>query len=870
MIWSDENGRIPPGAYARALEQAAALRRQTHPDRAGVSRSSWTWLGPGNVGGRITSILVHPTDPNLIWVNNPGGGIWKSSNAGTTFEPVNDFLANLAVSTMAMSPANPKVMYAGTGGGAGASTLRGAGIFKSTDGGETWTQLPATSAPDWSGGVEKISVSPDGNSVLAATKAVYSDVASAIWRSSDGGNTFTETLKQTGGMEGWVVEFHPTDNSRAVASTKSGQAYYSTDGGASWAVATGIPAEGLIAVAYARSNPAIVYAGLDNNGGDIYKSNDGGQTYALVNTGTGYLGDQGWYCNVVWVDPTNASHVLISGLDIYRSTDGGANFTQISQWQKSPRSAHADHGAIAAASGYGTANQTILFGNDGGLYRAQDITTVEAAAGWEVLNNNLGVTQVYGAAGNPTTGVVMAGTQDNGSVRYDGDAQAWSKWEGGDGGFVAADPNDPNFFYGEYVYLTIYRADDGGFARPEDIGTANFIAPFIMDPNEPNRLLAGARSLWVTNDAKKSNKEGGPSWTIIKPGTGNARANNISAIAVAKGNANVIWVGHNNGDIFTTANGLASSPAWTKVDDGSPALPNRFVTRIVVDPNDSRTAYAMFGGFSANNLWRTTDAGATWTSITGPLPQAPIETLAIHPKNSKWLYAGTEVGLFTSEDGGATWAVPQDGPANVSVKELFFLGTTLHAATFGRGVYKVEIPTAPAKAAETCYRLTIQTDDDSRGGVLPDVAPNCDGGRAYVAGTKVHLKARARAPHSFAGWTGDVGTNGIVTMTSDKIAFGHFTPNATCYPLTVNITPTAGGKVTLIPPPNCGSGYLAGTEVIFEATPNAPYTFGGWGRDYFGPDPVGALEMDEPLAITAIFALPATNDEIANAIELRG
>jgi len=896
MILSDENGRIAPGAYARAVEQASALRKQPHPERAGVSRNSWTWLGPGNVGGRITSILVHPTDPNLIWVNNPGGGIWKSINGGTTFQPVNDFLANLAVSTMAMSPADSKVMYAGTGGGAGASTLRGAGIFKSSDGGDTWTQLPATSAADWSGGVEKISVSADGNTVLAATKAVYSDVASAIWRSADSGNTWAETLKQTGGMEGWVVEFHPTDNTRAIASTKSGQAYYSTDGGATWNAASGIPPEGLIAVAYARSNPTIVYAGLDLNGGDIYKSSDGGQTYTRVNTGTGYLGEQGWYSNVVWVDPVDSNHVLISGLDIYRSTDGGVNFTQISQWQKAPRSAHADHGAIAAASGYGTTNKTILFGNDGGLYRAQDITTVELEAGWEPLNNNLGVTQIYGAAGNPISGVVIAGTQDNGSVRYDGDAQKWTRWEGGDGGFAAADPNDPNFFYGEYVYLTIYRSDDGGFARPEDIygfynfwngsswekkarsspiteakaGTANFIAPFIMDPNESNRLLAGARSLWVTNDARKPNKEGGPSWTIIKPGTGNDRKNNISAIAVAKGNSNVIWVGHSNGDVYTTTNGLASSPNWTKVDDGSPPLPNRFVTRIVADPSDSRTAFAMFGGFSANNLWRTADGGATWTSITGPLPQAPIETLAIHPKNSKWLYVGTEVGLFTSEDGGATWAVPQDGPANVSVKELFFLGTTLYAATFGRGMYKIDIPNAPAKVAETCYTLTIEIDGESRGGILPNIAPNCDGGRAYTAGTVVRLKARARAPFSFAGWSGDVAANGVVTMTRNSVATGRFTPNATCYPLAINITPANGGKLTTIPPPNCGNGYLAGTEVIFEATASAPYTFGGWGGDYFGPDPVGSLEMDEPLAITAIFALPATNDEIANAIPLTG
>jgi hypothetical protein len=400
-------------------------------------------------------------------------------------------------------------------------------------------------------------------------------------------------------------------------------------------------------------------------------------------------------------------------------------------------------------------------------------------------------------------------------------------------------------------------------------GTANFIAPFIIDPNESNRLLAGARSLWVTNSARKSNKEGGPSWAAIKTPAGTTRSNNISAIAVAKGNSNIIWVGHNNGDVFTTTNGLASSPAWTKVDDGSPALPNRFVTRIVVDPNDSRTAYAMFGGFSANNLWRTSDGGATWASVTGQLPQAPIETLAIHPRNSKWLYAGTEVGIFTSEDSGTTWTVPQDGPANVSVKELFWLGAKLHAATFGRGLYSIDIPDAPGKTAATCYALTIQTDDNARGGVMPDVTPDCDGGRAYTAGTIIRLRAHSRPPYSFAGWSGDVAPNGVVTMTRNKVGTAHFTPNATCYPLTINITPPSGGKVTTIPAPNCGAGYLAGTEVIFEATPTAPYAFGGWTGDYFGPDPIGSVEMDEPLTITAVFAQPATNDEIANATEVR-
>ncbi|HEX9462932.1 MAG TPA: hypothetical protein VGB82_10070, partial [Alphaproteobacteria bacterium] len=752
MILADEEGRIPPGALVRALDHVKRMRAlNAVGEAAGIGRNSWTWLGPGNIGGRITTILVHPADPNRIWINNPGGGIWKTTNGGESWAPVDDFLANLVVSAMAMSPTDTNLMYAGTGGGAGGSLLRGAGIFKSTDGGSTWTQLAATAASDWSRGVERMAISPDGVTVVAATKSYYSDVPSALWRSTDGGATWKETLGARG-VEAAYVEFHPTNSSLAIASMKSGEALYSTDGGASWSIATGIPSEGLLTLAYARSDGNTVYGGLDRNGGEIYKSTDGGRTYSLVNTGTTYLGDQGWYSNVVWVDPTNPAVVVIAGLDIYRSTDGGNNFTKISRWQKSPESAHADHGSIAAAGGYnGTTNRTVLFGNDGGLYRAPDVLDVQEEAGWQALNNNLGVTQMYGAAGN-SGGVIMAGAQDNGSIRYAGDTQGWTKWQGGDGGFIAADPTDPKIFYGEYVYLTIYRSNDGGFATPDDIygfydywngsswekkarpnpiteakaGTANFIAPFILDPNNPNRLLAGARSLWVTDNARIAKTEGWPDWRAIKPLAGNATANNISAIAVAPVNSDRIWVGHGNGDVFVTTSGTAASPVWTKVDDGSTALPNRFVTRIAVDPRDNNVVYVSFGGFSANNLWKTTDGGTSWTPLTGSgarsLPQAPVETIAIHPNNSQWLYAGTEVGIFASEDGGATWNVPQDGPANVSVKELFWIGSTLHAATFGRGLYKIDIPVA-SKAALPCYTLTTAADDISRGGVVADVQP---------------------------------------------------------------------------------------------------------------------------------------------------
>lgn len=900
----DENGRIAPDAYIKALQQREAML----PARAtggGISRNSWTWLGPGNVGGRVTAVV---SEPGLLLINNPGGGIWKSTNGGASWAPVNDFLSNLAVSTIAASPTDPKTLYAGTGGGPNQSDdsfgtqLRGAGIFKSTDGGDSWTQLPSTAAPDWSRGIEKIAVSPDGQTILAAVKFYYSDSPAAIMRSTDGGSTWTDTLK-VAGASGNAVAFNPKDSTQAIAASLD-KAWYSIDGGASWTQATGLPtigATGLVTVAYAKSDPTIVYAGVNNNGGEVYKSTDGGKSYALVNTGTNYTGTQGWYCNVLWVDPTNANTVLVAGLDVFRSTDGGQNFTKISKWEKAAtKSAHADHGVLAAAFDYdGQASKDVYFGNDGGIYRVRDIYSVTEETGWELLNNNLGITQLYGAAVNAQSGVIMAGAQDNGTQRYSGDLNKWSEWQGGDGGYCAADPTNPNIFYGEYTNMTIYRSDDGGIAKPDDIyglydsfdgtqwtkqarpgaiteaksPTANFIAPFILDPNKPNRMLAGARSLWASDNVNVPKSDGWPSWTAIKQPTGNDSSNNISAIAVAPGNSDIIWVGHNNGDVFTTSNGTSPAPAWTQINTGNSPLPKRFVTRLAVDPSDSKTVYATFGGYSDGNVWKTTDGGATWNNATGSgagqLPQAPVYTIAIHPKRSASIYVGTEVGIFASEDGGTTWTVPHDGPANVSVNELFFSGTTLYAATFGRGLYKVDVPTATS-ASLRCYSLSIES--TSRGAVVPATAPNCNGSQ-YTEGSVVRLRARPAHPFHFAKWNGDATGDRretTVTMDRDRSVSAEFTTaTATCYAFVMNVTPAGGGDVAVSPAPDCGSnGYTADTEVTFQAKPKNGYAFGGWYGDYWDVDPEGSITMDGDATVSAVFALPATNDEIANAIDL--
>jgi photosystem II stability/assembly factor-like uncharacterized protein len=724
----DENGKIPANAIVNAFQQkvqmavdssawpstpAAGPNGEIQPLTAGIQPSGWVWLGPGNIGGRIRSILIHPTTPNTMWVGSVCGGVWKTVDAGTSWAPLNDFMANLAIGSMVMDPTDPNTIFAGTGEGfSSVDALRGAGIFKTTNGGTTWTQISSTANSSFYY-VNRLAVSPANHLIMIAA------TGNGIWRSTDGGNTWSQRYSAASILD---INFHPTDGNKCIASGSSfgvaGRALYSNDGGATWIAASGVSTSGRIEVAYAPSNPTTVYASANNSSGQIYISTDGGATYTLRNTGNNYLGGQGWYDNVIWVDPTNPNILIVGGIDLWRSTDGGATLTQISQWFSAPNSAHADQHVIVEHPGFnGSGNKTVFFGDDGGIYRAADVYSVSLTSGWTSLNHNLGITEFYGAAGNASSGTVVGGTQDNGTLRYTtaGGPQAWTAMFGGDGGYCAADPTNPNYFYGEYVYLQIHRSanagvsssyifsgigdagvPDNGGGDPDGAGpdgdpdaAANFIAPFILDPNNANVMLAGGSNLWRSVNVKAAT----PTWSNIKPG---ANGSFISAIAVALGNSSIIWVGHNNGDVYSTANGTAASPTWVRKDLGSPNLPNRMVTRLTIDPNNPNRVYATFGGFNSDNIYRTTDGGTTWANIAGGLPGAPVHSLVVAPFNSNYLYVGTEVGIFASVTGGSSWSAANEGPANVSVEELFWMGSYLHAATHGRGVYKILISVAPS------------------------------------------------------------------------------------------------------------------------------------------------------------------------------
>lgn len=678
----DASGHVPRDGVVRARRQieqmrtAASAEQQKSLALAAISRDGWRWLGPGNIGGRVRALDIDPADPQIMFAGSAGGGIWRTTNGGASWSPVDDFMESLAVSTIVRRPGNPNEMYAGTGEGfQNEDALGGAGIYKSTDRGLTWSRLPATAG--FVDSINRLAFSPNGQILLASSDGA------GLRRSTDGGATFRTIALPRLNPTAQVV-FHPTDSSRALLGfLSSGAVAYTIDGGLTWRLSSGFNATGRVEVAYARSTPSIVWASVEDvNQGSIYRSTDGGVTFSFIRT-VGHLAFQGGYDNAIWVNPVDPNHVLAGGVTLSETQDGG------NSWRTVGFAMHVDYHAIVGHPGFdNAANRTVFFGNDGGLFKAT-LDSIDLAA--VSLNNNLGVTQFYGGAGIAATGVIVGGTQDNGTLRHRPDqGTIWQQIAGGDGGYTEADPTSADTVFGELKFLRVFRAVGNsvqfiynGIADADR--RANFLAPIVIDPNDPRRMLAGGASLWRTADVLAVN----PSWTAVKPSI-TSGGDYIGAVTIWPPDSNVIWVGYNFGRVFKTANGTAASPTWTEVTTPESV----FVSRLLIDPFDRNVVYLASGSFGPQNVRKSVDGGVSWTDATGSgstgLPNAPVYDLEMDPSDHNTLYAATEVGLFTTEDAGASWRLPHDGPANTRMDGLFWMGSTLVVATHGRGMYAMD------------------------------------------------------------------------------------------------------------------------------------------------------------------------------------
>ena len=682
--------KIPP----RALQSARTRYKARWPGavqaqggQAVSSTMGWVGLGPGSISnpgyygtnssGRVTAIAIDPTNSSTIYVGAADGGVWKTIDGGASWLPLTDAQCSLAMGTVAIDPVTPTIIYAGTGeADLYPDSYGGCGVLRSTDGGSTWTQLDAggiLDPPHASGPTISTIVVDAATAGSPTNTTVFAATSIGLYKSTNSGATWAPALP--GSVTGLVQD--PSNSSTLYAGVSGSGVYESTDGGATWdlRLPTNPNEVERIRFAISPSSPSTLYAAVSHLA--LFRSVDAGATWSRVAaSGIPFFG---LFTLVIAVDPTNPDLVYLGGVSLYRSTNGGADFSAIGGQGATP-TIHVDHHALA----FDPADPSTIFdGSDGGIHKSTD-----RGESWVSLNSNLAITQFYpGISVSPSTVPdMLGGTQDNGTVEYTGDP-VWARVLSGDGGFTAINYQTPTTAFAEPQWRNgPYRRDagSGGAFVSKSNGIdrgdfALFIPPLVMDPVHPQVLYFGTNKLYRTRDNAES-------WTAI-----GQFVSSISAISVAPGDTETIYVGTADGTVTVTSDGGTS---WTNVTAG---LPNRYITDIAVDVTDPRRAYATASGFQAGHVFRTVDRGASWQDISSNLVDIPVNAILRLPSTNE-LYIGTDLGVFVSSDDGVTWAPSTTGMPNVAVMDLAFQGAThmIVAGTHGRGMFAHTVGTPVA------------------------------------------------------------------------------------------------------------------------------------------------------------------------------
>ncbi len=748
-----ELGTSAPGAGRTAAATKAAGGAAGSASRP-QDASGWTNLGPGDIGGRTLALAIDPNDAATIYAGTADGGIWKTTDGGQSWAPVGDLLPSLAIGSLVMDPHNSSVVYAGTGEGSfNGDAVRGAGVFQTVDAGATWTQMSGTATPDFYY-VNKLALSPASGRLYAAT-------GTGVWRYNPVGGSWKQLLSPNTFLGCFDLALRVDGSGNDVLTAACGsflqggifQNAQAQVAGTPWNLVFTTPAMGRTALAIAPSNPDIIYAVVASNANGphsgynqgllgVFRSTQGGAAGTwlprVLNTSRDTLSTlllnnpvysalaacdfgpfniyitQGWYDITIAVDPTNSDRVWVGGIDLFRSDDGGQSFGVASYWwtQPDPPYNHADQHALAFPPGYdGDKNQTLYVGNDGGVFVTQNsladighgslqvlCNDVFSKVVFQGLNNGFTATQFYDGAVFPDNATYFGGTQDNGTVGGTDSAgpNGWGTLIGGDGGFVAVNPANTNVLYGTNTGLSLQKSIDGGKTFNFAVGGISdfnflFIAPFIMDPTDPNRLWTGGAYLWRTDNAAAN-------WSRASAKIAGSRFSAISALASSPADPNHVLFGTVEGIVQRSSSALSAKPntVWPFV---KPRV--GYLSWLAFDPADPNVAYATYSTFGGTHVWKTADGGATWTGIdgsgAGALPDVPVNTIVVDPAHATNLYAGTDMGVFVSTDGGQSWALELTGFPDSVVDALVINADSsgnraLFAFTHGRGAWRVDLP----------------------------------------------------------------------------------------------------------------------------------------------------------------------------------
>ncbi|MEN9999793.1 MAG: hypothetical protein RI922_2783 [Bacteroidota bacterium] len=767
-VYPSGNMTLPSQNYENYLQW------ENQQGAAGIPKSvagNWSFLGPtgkpaGGGVGRLNFVRFDPTNSNTLYVGAPDGGLWKSTNGGTSWTTNTDQLTVIGVSDIAIDPTNTQIMYIATGDG-DAGDSYSTGVLKSTDGGTTWVATGLAWTASQGRTISRLLINPSNPQILMAFGS------NGIWRTTNGGTTWTQP---TGTFTCQDAEFKPGDPTVVYACGTTFKK--STDSGATWTAVT-IPLSGIgrLSMAVTSANAAYVYLlaanNTDNGAKGVMRSTDSGATFTTRMTATATTnilgwdngadaGGQGWYDLTIAASPTNADEVYTGGVNTWKSTNGGTSFTLNTHWTGSYSKpyVHADIHDIQYLPGSGT---TVFACCDGGIFK-----TTNSGTAWSDISSNLCIAQQYRiglSASNAT--LLVSGHQDNGTNKLNG--TTWTQIYGGDGmeGFI--DRTSNTTMYASYVYGEYYRSTNSGTSWTAintglpfgGGGGEEWLCAWHQDPTTATTLYAGGRSaLYKTTNS-------GTSWTAVGTPTGTG---NVMEFVIAPSNNQIIYaIKSGTNAVSKSTNGGTS---FTAVSTGLPTtVAPTCVTVSNTDPNIVFVTYSGYG--AANKVFKSTNGGTSWTNISTGLPNIPVNTIVFqNGSTNDAVYVGTDVGVYY-KDNTTGWIAFNTGLPNVSVRdlEIYYPTSRLRCATFGRGTWDSDLYSAVAAVPVASFTASATT--------------------ICVGQTVTYTNTSSGIPTSYA-WTFAGGTPATSTATNPTVTYN------TAGTYTVTLTATNGsGSNTL-------------------------------------------------------------------------
>ncbi len=635
--------------------------------------SQTTSTGGYNGMGRLITMAFHPTDTNIIYVGAPVGGIWKTTTGGNAWTSLGDQLPYNSVGSIAINPTNPDIIYITVGKSEGWWEY-GLGVYKSTDGGLTWS--PTSQVSNFTQTIVYYKLLLDPNS----PDVIYSAQSNGIWKTQNGGSTWYKIRNGTYKD----MEFKPGNtNTIYVASDDyygSSEVYKSVDTGNTWTNITNFNQQyNSLEMTVTAADTNYIGIGINGNGSNsFYLSTNGGNTFTLKNNN---IDDN----TAITISPTNKTRVYCGYVSNYRSNNSGTSWSQITNWYND-----AIHPEVHADNHYAAVNPLlpnyIYFCNDGGLYRLNELTNE-----WKDLSNGLIITEFYKIAVSQQDSVFMiGGTQDNGG-RKRVTMTDWGSTNGGDGMEVAIDPTNDMTIYTTYWGGTLYRSydrwvNDTYNEITPDSNKGAWVTPYMLEPGMPAHVIAAYNDVWFSSND-------GDNWNTISNNLTGDVNKKLEILDVAKSDPNVIYTGRGKYLYHTQNHGLN----WET--DTIPGLTDLFeeVTCVLAHPKKSNTIYVTKGGYGMNSkVYKSNNNGNNWTNISYNIPNVPVSCVLIDVESDSLnvdIYIGTDAGVFYKKDSDMTWQYYGTGMPNTQVSdlEIFYPTGRLRAGTYGRGIWETKI-----------------------------------------------------------------------------------------------------------------------------------------------------------------------------------